>query len=215
MANYFNFFPRTNYKISSNNILDVVTNITARFSFEEKIKQNSSAFYEYIIMDGDTPEILASKYYKHPERHWIILLFNDIIDPQYDWPLDYTSFYNYVNEKYTSNADTANTSITGIRWAQNVSNIHSYYKTVIRTSQNDGISIKEKLEINQTEWANTGNSSVNYVLQDGSSITETIYTETKSYYDYENEINDNKRIIKLLKKEFVPLVEKEFKRVIK
>lgn len=214
MANYFNFFPRTNYQISSNNVLEVVTNITARFSFEEKIKQNSSAFYEYIIMDGDTPEILASKYYKHPERHWIILLFNDIIDPQYDWPLDYTSLYNYVNTKYTANADTANTSVTGIRWAQNVSNVHSYYKTIVRISQDDGIQIKEKVEINQSEYANTGNSSTNYTLQDGSVITEIISTETKSYYDYETELNDNKRVIKLLKKDFVPLVEKEFKRVI-
>jgi hypothetical protein len=33
--------------------------------------------------------------------------------------------------------------------------------------------------------------------------------------DYENELNENKRSIKLLKPEFVSAVEKEFKKVIK
>ena len=42
----------------------------------------------------------------------------------------------------------------------------------------------------------------------------TISKETRSYYDYEIEENENKREINLLKSEFIPEVEKEFKRVI-
>jgi hypothetical protein len=37
----------------------------------------------------------------------------------------------------------------------------------------------------------------------------------QTYYDYEEELNESKRKINLLKSEFVPEVEKEFKRVVK
>ena len=66
--------------------MDVVNNITSRFNFEEKFKENSAVAYEYEIKDSDTPEISASKFYGDSERHWIVLLFNNIIDPQFDFP---------------------------------------------------------------------------------------------------------------------------------
>jgi hypothetical protein len=220
MARYFNYFPKTLY--SSNNevsSLDTVTNIISRFSFERELKENSSVFYEYDIKDGDTPEIIARKFYDNSERHWIVLLFNEIIDPQFDWPFDYRTLNDYVDEKYSSPnyADTANTSISGLSWAKNVNNIHSYYKVITETTR-DKISIT-KLEVD----ANTANDSVfmetgtnvNYNLPGNTNLNITITKETKSYYDYELEENEKKRKIKLLKPEFVSVVEKEFKKVIK
>ncbi len=102
MSRFFNYFPKTLY--TSNNLtagVDTVTNIIARFGFESTLKNNSSAFYKYNIQESDTPEIIASKYYDNPERHWIVLLFNDIMDPQFDWPLQYQPFIDYVNTKYS------------------------------------------------------------------------------------------------------------------
>jgi hypothetical protein len=58
-------------------------------------------------------------------------------------------------------------------------------------------------------------TTTSYTLQDSSTITQAITKEKQSYYDYENELNENKRSIKLLKPEFVSAVEKEFKKVIK
>lgn len=217
MAKFFNYFPKTLY--SANNKvggLDTVTNIIARFGFESKLKENSSAFYRYSIQETDTPEIIAGKYYDSPERHWIVLLFNDIVDPQYDWPLQYKTFIDYVSSKYSSNsyADTANTSVSGLSWAMNVNNVQAYYKVVTRTS-GDGTVITEKIEVDANTWANVAASTTNFVLQDGSKIVQTISKEKESYYDYENELNESKRSIKLLKPEFVSAVEKEFKKVIR
>ncbi len=96
MANYFNFFPSTFYSVDSNNDgLDVVTNITTRFAFEQTLKENSNIFYPYEIKDSDTPETIAYKIYGSSERHWIVLNFNNIIDPQYDWPLSYRTNRTY------------------------------------------------------------------------------------------------------------------------
>lgn len=217
MAKYFNYFPKTLYTANNRTGgLDTVTNIISRFGFESTLKNNSAAFYKYDIQEGDTPEIIAAKYYDNPERHWIVLMFNDIYDPQWDWPLQYKSFIEYVDKKYSANnyADTANTSVSGLSWAMNVNNVQSYVKVVTRTNS-DNISIVEKLDVDANTYANIAVSTANYTLQDNSTITQKITKETKSYYDYEMEVNESKRSIKLLKPEFIPDVEKEFKKVIK
>ena len=217
MARYFNFFPKTLYSANNASLgLDTVTNITARFGFEATLKENSAAFYKYDIRDGDTPEIIASKYYDSPERHWIVLMFNDIYDPQFDWPLDDRNLVSYIDNKYSANnyADTANTSVKGITWALNSGNVQAYYKVITRTNS-DGVSFEEKIELDATTYANTGATTQAYTLQDGSQITEVVSKQTQSYYQYEINVNEAKRTIKLLKPEFVQAVEKEFKKVIK
>lgn len=218
MAKFFNYYPKTFYDVQDRHSpgVDTVTNIIARFGFENKLKENESAFYKYQIKDSDTPEIIASKFYSNPERHWIVLLFNDIIDPQYDWPLESRTLIQYIDKKYSANqyADTANTSVTGLAWAQNTANVYDYYKIITRTSA-DGISIEEKISVDANTYANVAASSTNYTLNNNTTITETVSKESKTYYDYEMELNEAKREIKLLKKEFIPEVEKEFKRVIK
>ena len=66
-------------------------------------------------------------------------MFNDIIDPQFDWPLDSRTIIEYIDYKYSAPeyADTANTNVSGLSWAKNISNVKSYYKT-ITTTNSDG-----------------------------------------------------------------------------
>lgn len=214
MAKYFNYFPKTLYTANNDTVsLDTVTNIISRFSFETSLKENSSTFYEYQIKDSDTPEIIASKYYGHPERHWIVLLFNDIIDPQYDWPLQGSNLIEYIDQKYSANGAANTTPVSGIRWAQNSDNIHSYYKIIINTTT-DSQTIT-KIQVDANAYANIALTTDNYTLQDNTTVTQSITKETKTYYDYEVELNEQKRSIKLLKPEFVSIVENEFKRIIK
>jgi len=214
MAKYFNYFPQTYYNLDNNKTsIDVVTNIMSKFSFEQQLKDNSTVFYEYNIQESDTPEIIAHKYYGNPEYHWIVLLFNDIIDPQYDWPLQYSQLISFVNSKYTANGAANTTVQSGLAWAQSSNNIKEYYKVVTRTSSTD--SLVQKIRLDANTYANVAESSTTYTLDDSSTVTETITKETKTYYQYEVDVNEEKRTIKLLKKDFVPAVEKEFKRVIK
>jgi hypothetical protein len=212
MAQFFNYFPKIAYTGNNSTSLSVVTNLVSRFAFENKLKENSAAFQKYSVQDGDTPEIIARKFYGNSERHWIILLFNDIIDPLYDWPLNYTNFNEFVDSKYNG-PDYANseTRYAGIEWAS--INTKSYYKVITRTSSDS--SIVERIELDLDAYDQIGESSTNYVLGDETTITETITKLTKSYYEYEQDLNETKRNIKLLKPEFVSAVETEFKRVIR
>ena len=205
MAKYFNYFPTTFYNSSNTSLsLDTVTNIIARFSFENELKENSAIFYPYDIQDGDTPEIIANKYYGSPEKHWVVLMFNDIIDPQYDWPLDQRTFITYVNDKYSANGAANTTVQSGIVWAQSTNNVKTYYKTVARvSSEPTKETITEQIEIDANTYANVTTSSSTYTLQNGKTVTETVSKSKLTYYDYEVEQNESKRKIKLLKAEYV------------
>ena len=187
------------------------------FAFENAVKDNASLFYPYDVQDGETPEMIANKYYGSSEKHWIVLLFNDIIDPQYDWPLDQRTLIKYINDKYSNQGATHSPYQTGIQWAQDAGNIKAYYKTVTRLSSKPTKNqIVEKIEVDATTHTNLPVTSSTYTLQDGSRITETISKATQTYYDYEVELNDAKRKIRLLKSEYVTQqgLINEFKKVI-
>lgn len=214
MAKYFQYFPKTFYT-SNNSVagIDNVTNIIARFGFEQKLKDNSTAFYPYQIQDSDTPEIIADKYYGNPEYHWIVLLFNDIIDPQFDWPLADNTLIEYIDKKYSANGAANTTPQTGIIWALSENNKQAYLK-IVTTTVDDGSSTTKKFEVDSNTYANIVSSTSSYTTANNESITISVSKETRSFYNYEVEINENKRKIKLLKNNFLREVEKEFKRVI-
>jgi hypothetical protein len=208
MSKYFNFFPQTIYTLDSKNV-DVVNNITSRFNFEEKFKINTEVSYEYDVKDSDTPEIIASKYYGDPERHWIVLLFNNMVDPQFDWPMPYSTLIRFMDEKYKDNAAPGQ---SGSNWAKTQTN--GYYRVEKRTILSTNTITIDKFQVDANTYANILNSSTTLTLPDSQSIKIDTYKETQSCYDYEMELNDSKRKIKLLKPEFVRNVEQEFRRVI-
>lgn len=216
MAKYFNFFPKTSYyKSKDSTSLDIVTNITSRFNFDDRLKQNASTYYKYKIKDGDTPEILASKIYGSPEKHWIILAMNNIVDPLYEWPLGQRTIGKFIEAKYSSSsyANTAYTGVTGLEWATN--NTQAYYKVEKRTDTSTGLYREDRIRLDANTYANVVISDTNYTLEDGTPLRIVVSKETKTYYEYETELNENKRNITILKPEFVIDIEAEFKNVMK
>ena len=179
MASYFNYFPTTFYTSGANNAtaLDIVTNITSRFGFEQSLKENSAAFYPYLVKDDETPETIAYKMYGNAERHWIVLMFNDIVDPQYDWPLGYDNLIQYIDKKYQG-AEYANNATTGagLTWAQNVNNVQAYYKIITRTPKiltGENKTITEKIQVTANTYANVSVTTTDYTLQNGTDRKST------------------------------------------
>ena len=207
MSKYFSYFPKTLYTLDSSNV-DAVTSIVSRFGFESSFKDNTAVYYEYNVQDSDTPEIIANKFYGDSEKHWVVLMLNQIVDPQFDWPLDQRTIISFINEKYSANASAGQ---SGITWAQG--NTHSYYKVETRTTNSTNTELQTKLQVDSNTYANVAASTTNLLLEDGNSITITVSKETKTYYDYEVEQNENKRTIKLLKPEFVSPIEDELRAV--
>ena len=214
MAKYFNYFPKTFYTSNNDvNGVEAITNIISRFAFDSQLKENTSAFYPYQVQDSDTPEIIADKYYGNVEYHWVVLLFNNIIDPQFDWPLKSDTLIDYIDKKYTANGSANTPAQSGLTWALSENNVQGYFK-VVTTTANDGTITQEKITIDANTYANVITGSNTYTTQAGEFVTVVTTRETQSYYTYETNLNESKREINLIKSDFLPQIEKEFKRVI-
>ena len=204
MAYYFNYFPKTQYNPYGNsNNKKTITDITFRLKLRDLIKKNTYSYYTVDISDEDTLEILAHKYYGSSEYHWIVALINDIIDPQYDWPLNYAAFSNYINNKYGSreNAELQ---------------IHHYEKTINRKDITTGTVTQTVLEYENYSDMVAGSPDVysKLILSDGSVIEQTIDMVSVSAFEYETKLNNNKRVKKLIKKEYLPQILDEFSKMV-
>lgn len=109
---YFNKMPVIAYgsKIDS---LVKARNILESAKFTDFFKENQQKlFVEYKLKDGETPEYIAYKVYQNPELNWIILLFNDIINPYVDWPKSQEQLENYIQNEYSGSAIFINPEIS-------------------------------------------------------------------------------------------------------
>lgn len=213
---FFTKFPTIPYDIDGKRLTkySIATNIFFRVAIIRSVLTNLSSYYEYLIKNDDTPEILAEKIYNDPNAHWIILMANDIVDAQYDWPLNNDDFDKYIIKKYGS-----------IEIAQTT--IHHYEKIVTRTEELTGIVDERKFIVDRVKLTNnsmdvpydyyegTGSlpetQEVNtYNLSSGKTIIETIDRNAVTNYDYENEVNERKRAIKIIKPEYYSQIMREF-----
>ena len=151
-------------------------------------------YYTYDIQEGDTPEMIAEKFYGDAERHWIVLLLNDIMDPFYDWPLSYRNFTKFIESKYIGGASYAS------------STIHHYSKVITKSDSSTGDISSQTYIIDLDTYNNTPHSVVS-----AGTITVTTDKSTTTIYDYEEQLNESKRTIKLLRKEYASQVEDELK----
>ncbi len=191
MANYFRNLPRVGYDIdgTGKDSFLSVTNIMKRVKFKPSVLEDISNYYPYFVKAGARTDIIATEQYGNIGYAYLILLVNDIYDPNFDWPLSSQIFEKYIINKYGS----VTTAISGIK---------HYYQIV------------------RAEVARTGTSEripeVKFV------VDETTYDAldsgdrtTLSNYDYEVELNDAKREIKLINPAFIRDIDYQIKRTLK
>lgn len=91
---YFKNFPQITYKGYT------VKDLTRRIRIKRIVNETLDSFEPYRIQDGETPEQLAHDFYGDSNLHWVILMFNDIIDPLYGWVLTSSDLLDYVRIIY-------------------------------------------------------------------------------------------------------------------
>lgn len=105
---YFKRFDNIYYPftVGGKDVVNVVRDITTNVRFRKAILENITLFDEYDIVDGETPEIIASKVYGSTEYHWVIMMCNQRYDYVNDFPMDSRTLNLYISEKYpgTENA---------------------------------------------------------------------------------------------------------------
>lgn len=192
-----------------------VTNIFFRIGLIRDVLTNISSYYVYELGDGDTPESLAEQVYGDAGAHWMILYANEMFDPQFDWPMSYEAFKNYIVEKYGS-----------LEWAK--TNIHHYEMRIVKTVEPDRVTSETRFVVDRThltdqdldvpyDYYQGGNNALSFTQTvetfnfDGKTITQVTDGEAISYYDWENQINEKKRLVKVIKAEYYAQVMNELK----
>lgn len=176
MPHFFNNFPKVEYDVKKNNKKTLITNIFLRYKINELLTNKSAVYYDYNVQDSDTLEIIAAKYYEDPSLDWVLMLVNNIIDPFYDFPLNDTDLNNFISNKYGS-----------ISLAQGT--VHHYEKIVRQSRSFQGETIPElALQVDETTY-NTLNENER---------------RSVSNYDYEFNLNESKRRIKILDQKYIP-----------
>tara|TARA_B100001057_G_scaffold84242_1_gene80088 strand:+ start:7400 stop:7954 length:555 start_codon:yes stop_codon:yes gene_type:complete len=97
---YFEILPKIYYDSKGDGKFDLLTNIMTRVKLRDDVKNDIFAYDYYDIQDGETPEMIAHKYYNDPELHWTILIANNITDYYSEWPMSVQRFEEFVNDKY-------------------------------------------------------------------------------------------------------------------
>lgn len=101
---YFDKFPNLYYDVKKDKKFEFVVDILRRVKINSKAANDASLFGSYTLKDTDRPDTIAHKLYGDSELHWIILLFNEIHNPYYEWPMDYNTLIRYCESKYPGKA---------------------------------------------------------------------------------------------------------------
>ena len=96
---YFEKFPLYQYDLEDTQEQVLITDILRRVNLRSNVAANTLVFDFYDVKEGETPDIVADKYYDDPELHWIVVTINNITS-RYDWPLDQPALSSFVSDKY-------------------------------------------------------------------------------------------------------------------
>lgn len=99
---YFKRFPTIFYTLREKNVdvFKVVTDITTNVRIRKQALSNITMFETYDIREGETPEIIAEKFYGDATLHWTVMLVNNRYNMYNDFPLSYSELMLFVDKKY-------------------------------------------------------------------------------------------------------------------
>ncbi len=153
----------------------VTKNIWRRAEILREYKTSLAMFNEYVVMNGERPEDIALKFYNNPFYNWVLLVINDITNFHEQWPRSTQQLQEYAAAKYDNPSATKD------------------YVTYEVKKGNDIIVPAGKIVP----------STFQVTYYDGSTTVTANPVASRSYYQYEEEINGNKEKIQLVKPEFV------------
>ena len=189
MSNYFNLLPDFDYvsRLPDAKISDYirVKNLFKKGIIREDIFQDVSFFTKYQIVGDDRPDNVAFKVYGDSSLDWIVLQSNNIVNIQTEWPLSQRNFDRFMLDKYNTYDNLYN-------------GIHHY--ETIETKNSNGVVIIPGGQQVPSDYSVTFYD--NKLKQMITSSEKTIVTN----YDYEDQIQTDKRNIFLLKREYLPVV---------
>lgn len=177
---------------------------TVRIIIKKYINENINYFFKYNLVDYERPETISFDFYGDSKLHWIILLSNEIIDPFYDWVMDYQTFLKFLEAKYLPE------NLEPHDWHhfedENGDEIPDPGNPIDRSKY--GITNLD-FNLNQVkEYRKDGRR----IKEPNNEIDKNLYQVTN--FMYEEQLNNNKRQIQIPIPELIDTVENDLRRLI-
>lgn len=192
MASYFRNVPDFEY-ISRNADEQTISNYIRvknffkRGKIRDDIFQNLSFFTKYSIIGDERPDNVAYKIYGEETLDWLVLLSNNILNIQTEWPMTQQVFDTYVLSKYKD----YNTLYNGVH----------HYETIQVQNTNGVIVVPKGLTVDSSSFSIT---YYDYLTDE--EVTRTNIVTEVTNYDYENKIQNDKRNIYILKQSYLNVI---------
>jgi len=189
MSNYFNYIPDFAYpsRLPDAKISDyiVVKNLFKRGKLRDDIYQNIAFFTKYEIIGNDRPDNVAAEIYGDSDLDWVVLLSNNIVNIQSEWPLLQNDFDRFMLDKYGT--------------YDKMNDTHHYETKEVKNTAGavivpEGLQVASDYSVTYYDWYQSGE------------ITRSDITTEVTNYDYESKLEDAKRNIFLLKNSYLHII---------
>ena len=162
-----------------------VKNFFKKGKMREDIFQDLTVFEKYNVKGDDRPDNVANEIYGDPTLDWVVLTSNNIVNIYNEWPLTQQVFEDYILDKY----DTY----------EKLDETHHYESNEVKDSSGliifpKGIQVSVAQSVSYYEPTRDEQITVNPVSR---AVTN---------YQYEEDINNKKRRIFLLKPAYLNVV---------
>ena len=103
---YFNIVPNILYDEKpvkfpfSKSEKTIAKNFFRRYRINEDVFSLAVFFKKYAIEDGETPDMVSMKAYESPFYDWVVILTNNLVNVQYDWPMTNFQINSILDSEY-------------------------------------------------------------------------------------------------------------------
>ena len=163
-----------------------VKNLFRRVKLRDDLQNVFTLFNKYEINQGERPDTVAEDLYGSADLDWVVMLTAGIINVRDQWPLSDAELYRYAANKY---GDELNST-------------RFYETTEVKDSSGRLILPKGKVVDSGFTIPNPANKST--TLNPVTGI---------SNYEYEVRVNDDKRLIYILKPDYLQLYLNDMRRI--
>ena len=190
MSSYFKRLPSFQYvsRLPGARISDYITvkNLFKKGSIRPDIFQDLAFFEKYKIIGDDRPDNVAFQVYDDSSLDWIVLLSNNIINVQTEWPLSQNNFDRFLLDKYGD----YNTLYNGVHHYETVEEKNSQGVTIVAA----GLEVQSNYSV----------SYYDYFID--SQVTKNNLVVPITNYEYEEILEDNKRNIFILSSRYLNVI---------
>ena len=189
MSSYFSEVPNFEYvsRLPDAKISDYITvkNFFKRGFLREDIFQNLTFFTKYQIQGSDRPDNVAFQVYNDSTLDWLVLMSNNIVNIQNEWPLSNIDFDELMLDKYGS----YDTLFNGIH----------HYETIEVKDARNVVIVNAGLKV-ESDY------SITFFDERANQMKTVTPTIPVTNYQYEQKVNEDKRNIYLLQPRYVQVV---------